>query len=371
MACVQFRGRALLSTAVLAFMGVGAGAGPESAAVGNHAIVTAAYTAGCAPMQPAQESRVETVRLPIPHARGLAPLPGGRWLVVASARNGVFIARRLEPGVPISAVTALGPQLEGKVELEGLEDVAADGQGNVYLLAAHGRTPRGDAPESRLRLARLRFDPQGELLEARQTRALADAIVNQIPFLADALRRPPARAGLKLEGLAWSAGGELLVGLRSPTVTESRPRPDGSHEDAVFLRIRNPAGPFSAVPEELVLGEVTTQNLGGQGVRGLAWDAARRRHWIVTGLSAEPNHPVASPWGLFAGAEGSAPARMRLPAGVAVSDPTGVALSNGGTHLLLLEGSAADSRVSRIPLQFIEEEPASTPKVKAREEAGA
>ena len=101
-------------------------------------------------------------------------------------------------------------------------------------------------------------------------------MVNDVPFLADAVRRTPAKAGLNIEGLAWTPEGHLLVGLRAPTVTESEPRPHGGQEDAVVLRLKNPEALFAEPRQPAQLGEVVKLDLRGQGIRGMCGDPDRK-----------------------------------------------------------------------------------------------
>jgi hypothetical protein len=189
----------------------------------------------------------------LPDVSGATAIQGGRLLIVSGAGNRVLLidepAARLRAGRVIpQGRELLEPLLKGKVELDDVEDAAWDRRESAYLATSHSRSPRGDSPEGRYRLARLRFDARGKLVEARQSRALLDAVVNGVPFLADSIRRPPARTGLNIEGLAWSGEGHLLVGLRAPTVTESAPREHGGQEDAVVVRVRNPEAIFGETP---------------------------------------------------------------------------------------------------------------------------
>jgi hypothetical protein len=231
--------------------------------------------------------------------------------------------------------------LPAPLNVEALRGAAPDGALSVFLIAAFARTDRDATPERRYRLARLQFGPDSSVTEARGTDALLHAVVRQFPFLADAMRRTPARSGLQVGGLAWTPEGHLLVGLRSPTVTESRPRAHGGQEDAVLFRLENPHGIFDG--EEPVLAPAEKIDLQGQGIRGLAYDAGRGGWWVLSGLSPEPTHPVRAPWWLWFWDGKTAPRQARLPAECTLDDPGGLALLPDG-RLLLTQGARPHSR---------------------------
>jgi hypothetical protein len=287
---------------------------------------------------------------------GGAVIRGNRLLLVSEPTNGVLLledpvtrlrAGQLEP----AAGESLEPLLKDLVDLDDLEEAAWDGARDVYAITSHARTARGDSPEGRYRLARLRFDTTGKLLEARQSDALLQAIVNDVPFLADSIRRTPARTGLNLEGLAWDPAGELLIGLRSPTITESAPRASGGQEDAVVLRLKNPDAVFSQPRQPARLGDVVKLDLHGQGIRGMAYDPALKAFWIVSGLSAEPNHPVRSPWSLWLWKGAQSPRRVEVPPGTGLEQPETVAPIEveGRPYLLLVDPGTPGSRFALFP----------------------
>lgn len=293
----------------------------------------------------------------MPGVSGATFLRGDRLLLASDEGNAVAVvenaASRLRQGqVTPQEGEALKPLLKGQVDLDDLEDAAWDGAGAAFLVASHSRTRRGDAPEPRYRLARLRFDAIGKLLQARQSDALLQAVVNDVPFLADSIRRTPARAGLNIEGLAWTGEGSLLVGLRSPTVTESEQRAHGGQEDAVVLRVKNPNALFEDAPPPATLGDVVKLDLHGQGIRGMAYDPARKGCWLISGLSVDPNHPVRSPWSLWLWDEKGAPREARLPANLELESPEAVCpvAVEGRSCLLLIEGGKPDSRYVLFPV---------------------
>lgn len=290
----------------------------------------------------------------LPHVSGAAPLRDGRLALVAHGPNGVFIL----PGAPatgrvtVGAAESLAGALKGqKTSLDDLEDAAWDGVDTLFVAGSHARDPLGDSPEARYRLGRLRFDATGKLLEAGHSDALLQAIQTEVPFLADSIRRTPARSGLNVEGLAFTPEGHLLVGLRAPTITESTPRPHGGQEDAVVLRIKNADGLFEKPQQPALMGDTVKLDLRGQGIRGMAYDPTRKGIWILSGLSAEPTHAVTGPWALWFWDEKGAPKEVILPDDLQLKNPEAVCplQVDGRPHLLLIEDGAKESPFALIP----------------------
>jgi hypothetical protein len=293
----------------------------------------------------------------LPGVTGGAALGGDRLLLVSKERNTGALIRdasaRLRSGRVIPADDELlTGRLAGRVALEDLQDAASDEAGSAFLIGSHARTPRGDSPEERYRITRLRFDAAGSVVEARQSGSLLDAIVNELPFLADSIRRTPAKAGLSIEGLAAAPDGQLLVGFRSPTVTESSLRPHGGQEDAVLVRVRNPDAIFADPAQPAVLGDVVKLDLRGQGIRGMCYDPDRKAFWLLSGLSAQPTHPVKSPWRLWLWNERDPPQPFPLPEGLRLERPTAVVrvVLGGESRLLLVQEGRPRSEYTLLPV---------------------
>jgi hypothetical protein len=334
------------------------------------------------PAGQAQPPPAVTGTIECPNITGAAALSNGRLLLTRDGANGVLLipdaAARFATGTVVPTETErLQSQLVGKTDLDDLQDAAPDGAGGAYLLASHARTRFGDAPEARYRLSRLRFDAAGKLVDARQSGALVESITRELPFLGDSVRRPPAKAGLCLEGLAVGPQGELLIGVRSPTVTESRPRPHGGQEDAVVVPVRNPAELFAAPAKPVRFGEVVKLDLHGQGIRGLCYDPGRKGYWLLSGLSVQPGHPVKSAWSLWFWDGTSSPREVPLPPGTALESPGAICLLGTGasSRLLLIDGMAEKSsyvllapRVPTAPPLPLRppSSPASAPRPKTR-----
>lgn len=300
--------------------------------------------------------RAEVIRgaIALPEVSGGTFIRGNRLALVSDNGNGVAILQnglaRLRSGKVIpEPEELLAKSLQGQVELDDLEDAAWDGARDLFAVTSHSRTRLGDAPESRFRLARFRFDATGKLLEARHSDGLLQAIVNNVPFLADSIRRTPARAGHNIEGLAWDPRGQLLLGFRAPTVTESRRREDGGQEDAVVVWLQNPDALFSGEPAQL--GDVVKLDLHGGGIRGMAYDPRLKAYWLLSGLSVDPNHDVKSPWHLWLWKGDEPPREMKLPPDLGLEQPetvTPVEL-DGKPYLLLIDDGIPNSPYALVP----------------------
>lgn len=243
--------------------------------------------------------------------------------------------------------------------LTGVEALAASGERRLLAASSHARRPDGATPDEDFRIYRLALNPQGEIGEIEAGRGLLTTLVEETPFLADALRRTPARSGLNLGGIAWT-GSSLLVGLRAPTITESRPRPHGGQEDAVVLRI----GMLDAMLQDRKgsIEEIVKLDLHGLGIHDLAWDAAAGECRILAGLSADPGHAILAPWSVWSWKPGGDPRLLfeKTPAEQAAPEapgmPTAIAGPGPAGEWLLLYPGRTASQLK--PLQIAAAAPA-------------
>jgi len=162
----------------------------------------------------------------------------------------------------------------GEVDLEG----AATLQGVTYWLGSHGRAKDGRSRPDRERLFGTRIVTNGNLAIAAGRRIQFYGLPYR-GLLGDFLQAPalekfqlrvaeskaPGEGGINLEGLAAGPNGELLVGFRSPV-------PEGR---ALLVPLLNPAELLQGRPARI--GEPISLDLGGLGVRDLAWSG---REWF-------------------------------------------------------------------------------------------
>jgi len=288
----------------------------------------------------------------LPGVSGVSILRDDRVLLTRNDGSSAAVLAEAAVRLLLGRVTAGDCQSAGAAAVEDAEDAAFDGGSFAYVLGSHARTAVGEAPDGRYRLARLKLDAEGKVVETRHSGALLAGILANLPFLADSIRRTPAKGGLNIEGLAWDSSGALVIGLRAPTITESTPRAHGGQEDAVVLRLKTPDELFGSPAKPAQLDDVVKLDLHGQGIRGMCYDPTLKAFWIVSGLSVEPTHAVSSPWGLWLWDGRGAPRSVPVP-GTGLEQPTAVCrlATPGGDRLLLVEAGKPRSRYAllRVP----------------------
>ncbi len=173
----------------------------------------------------------------------------------------------------------------GEADVEGATVL----KGRVVWITSHGRNKKGKPEAGRYRLfASHRRTGEGEwdtdlsrsyggLPEAllattdEPYRPLREAI-GDLGTTIEALA--PKKHGFNIEGLTVTEdGSSLLVGVRNP-------QPSGK---AVLFRIDDPAELLAGNAAEARLGPVTMLDLGGRGIRDLAWSPAHHAYLIVAG----------------------------------------------------------------------------------------
>jgi hypothetical protein len=294
----------------------------------------------------------------LPEASGAAAMDDNRLLIVGDEDNSVALLKdagqRLDTGrIRENDLQAIGQTLSDRgVKLNDIEDVAWDRDHRyAFVITSHSRNKRGKNSEKRYQLARLSFAPDGSLMPSQPSPVpLTSALVSAYPFLAEPMKRTAAQCGFNIEGAAYAPPGHLLLGLRSPTLTQSEERANGFQEDALILRLTNPQALFDAPGTAPAFGREVTLDLHGSGIRGMTYDSDRKGCWLIAGLSPDPNDDaVESKWHLWFWDERN-PAR-RVPADeVDLKNPEGVCLLkvSGQPHLLLVE-DAKPSRYALFP----------------------
>ncbi len=285
------------------------------------ALLCALVVAGCGGGRPKRSgSDAALVFTGACDASGAVALDGRLIVVADDEDNRLRIYDPAAPGRPIRIIDtrpALGDP-GGKDREMDLEAAARIGD-RIYWLASHGRKKSGKPAPSRLRLFATDVAQGGRLAFVGTAYAKLVEDLASLPDLdlaAAAARSPSADGGLNIEGLDATAGGELLLGFRSPLV--------GGR--ALVVPIENPA----AVVEggaRAVLGAPTLLDLGGRGVRAMEWDG--REHWIVAG--APGAHRVAARLYRW---NGAGPARWARRVGFGALNPE--ALVGMGQRFLVL-----------------------------------
>ncbi|MBA3595717.1 MAG: DUF3616 domain-containing protein [Pseudomonadota bacterium] len=205
-------------------------------------------------------------------------LADGRFLVVEDEQAHPFSLITLNADGTCKS-RAVGPGwFEGNDtfwKLDDLEGLTADRQGYLYALTSHSRNDNGEEKKNRDKLVRFRIDGD-RVREPLVASGLKPALVEAHPVLATAARIEDVKldGGLNIEALEITPDGQrLLVGLRSPLL-------DGA---AIIASIDNPSAIFEANEAPLVAKDLLTLDLGGQGIRGMAWTAALSGYLIISG----------------------------------------------------------------------------------------
>lgn len=227
---------------------------------------------------------------PPPSAPLFLPLTGlYEPSAIQQLADGRFLVVEDEPEHPFSLVTLgadgtvksrpMGPGwLEGNDafwKLDDLEGLTADTQGYLYAVTSHSRDDAGDEKKSRDKLVRFRIEGD-RVREPLIVSGLKPALVAAHPVLAAAARIEDVKSdgGLNIEALEITPDSQrLLVGFRSPLL-------DGA---AIIASIANPSAIFEAGELPRLSGGLLTLDLGGQGIRGMAWIAALGGYLIISG----------------------------------------------------------------------------------------
>lgn len=202
-----------------------------------------------------------------------------------------------------------------------LEDAVRVGD-RVYAISSHGRTNDGDldpvrhrfvaidlagaAPTFSVAVAASRTRLLTDLLDAARWTTPSSTILAALqaaarPDLQSAPDLAPKLQGLNIEGLTRApltgAPERLVIGLRNP-------RPAGR---ALAVSLLNPAE--LAAGGAARFGEATELDLGGMGLRGMAWSDAARAVLLLAG----PHDGAAGPFRIYrwSGAPGAAPVLAR------------------------------------------------------------
>ena len=160
-------------------------------------------------------------------------------------------------------------------KLDDLEGLALDGRGYLYAVTSHSRDDAGKQKKSRDQLVRFRIEGD-RVVNPLVVDGLKPALVAAHPLLAAAAKIGDVKAsgGLNMEALEITPDRQrLLVGFRSPL--------QGVH--AVMATVENPDAVFEAGAEPVIGGTLLLLDLGGQGIRGLAYVASLGGYLVISG----------------------------------------------------------------------------------------
>ena len=207
-------------------------------------------------------------------------LADGRFLVVEDEKSHPFSLVTISAAGEVSSTPLLPPAGDDAAwKLDDLEALALDRAGYVYALTSHSRDAEGDEKKARDKLVRFRIDG-GRMVEPMLVRGLKPALVRAHPALAAAAEMPDVKSsgGFNIEAMEISADGQqLLVGFRSPLLGQR----------AIIACVENPAAIFERCEPPRIARDLITLDLGGDGIRGLAYLPALDGYLVISG-------PVAS-----------------------------------------------------------------------------
>jgi len=237
------------------------------------------------PINPMSAPRAEFLPLTgLFEPSAIQQLPDGRFLVAEDEKDHPFSLVRISLDGRVEATPLLPPvDADDAVwKLDDLEALALDPAGWVYAITSHSRSGSGEVKKARDKLVRFRVE--GDRMAAPGlVRDLKPALAAAHPVLAEAAEILDVKeaGGLNIEALEFSPEGRLLVGFRSPLLAGR----------AILASVENPAALFEAGEPPRVAPTLLTLDLGGSGLRGMAWVPALGGYLLVSGPVARQQVP--------------------------------------------------------------------------------
>lgn len=258
-------------------------------------------------------------------------LPDGRFLVVEDEKQHPFSLLAINRDGKVSTVP-LSPNVQ-KVEgvslaLDDLEGLTLDQSGNLYATTSHSRDGEGKEKKSREQLIRFRIEDD-RIVAPVIARGLKSALVAKHPVLAAAaeIRDVKNGGGLNIEALEISADQKrLLVGFRSPLLDKR----------AIIASIENPREIFDAGEAPRISATLETLDLGGNGIRGMAYIPSLGGYLVISGPVAREQ--VQFQLWFWRGDHGSQARRVTVPglAGVEHAEGISTAVIDGRQQVILV-----------------------------------
>lgn len=229
----------------------------------------------------------------------------------------------------------LGTRERNESDLEGAAQIGD----RIYWISSHGLNKDGELKEDRFRLFATtltsgRGTPGLAASGAPYSRLRDDLLkVESLARghgLAKAATLAPEKGGLNIEGLAATADGKLLAGLRSPLTGERK-------DQALVVEIANPAALVDGRNQtRAVIGTIFTIDLGGLGVRSL--ERVGASYVVVAG----PADGAKAPFRLYrwSGKQGEKP--VQLAADLGTLNPEAVFAVSDAARLQVLSDDGGE-----------------------------
>lgn len=267
-------------------------------------------------------------------------LPDGRFLVVEDEKSHPLSVITFGPeGIAAEALRPGWFEFDDAFwKLDDLEGLALDRSGRVVAITSHSRDGKSDEKKSREKLARFRIEDD-KVVDKQVARGLKAALVAAHPVLAEAAAVTDVknRGGLNIEAIEFDpATGRLWLGFRGPLL-------DGR---AILAAIENVDAVFDASAAPRIAPTLTTLDLDGNGLRGMAWVAALGGYLLIAGPMAREQRDFAL-W-FWDGRPASPARRVEVPglAGFAHAEGICPAVLDGRDRLIIVsdDGDRAAGR---------------------------
>jgi hypothetical protein len=205
-------------------------------------------------------------------------LADGRFLVVEDEKQHPFSLVSINMAGDIASTPLVQNSTNEKDsfwKLNDLEGLTADAAGYVYAITSHSRDSDGDEKKSRDKLLRFRIE-DNSVVEPQLCKDIKPALASAHPELEAAASEHNSKSddGLNIEALEISADQkQLLIGFRSPLLDDC----------AVIATVENPAQIFEAGASPVIASTLYKLDLGGNGIRGMAYISALSGYLIIAG----------------------------------------------------------------------------------------
>jgi len=225
---------------------------------------------------------------------GAAAIDFLHFLGVNDDDQGLRVYRRATTAAPVQQLDITIPLGLGGNDEADLEDLARVGD-RIYAITSHGRNTSGELQPARYRFAALdvtgAVPALGITVAGSSSTLLVDLLAaanwdTPDPALIAALdassqldratraNLAPENEGTNIEGLAALPSGPLVIGFRNP-------RPNSR---AIVVTLTNPDAVVAGQPAHF--GAAAELDLGGLGIRGMAWSPAHAAVLIIAGSHA-------------------------------------------------------------------------------------
>ena len=205
-------------------------------------------------------------------------LADGRFLVVEDEKQRSLNVVSIRVGKDVKS-NPLSPgwfQSSNPIwKLDDLEGLASDNLGYLYAVTSHSRTDDGDEKKARGRLVRFRIEGD-RVVAPVVVDGLKRALATAHPLLAAAARQENAKSddGLNIEALEISQDRQrLLLGFRSPL----------QGRFAIIATVENAQAMFESEASPQVSNALQLLDLGGQGIRGMAFVTSLNGYLLISG----------------------------------------------------------------------------------------